>query len=336
MKSRKIIITNLPAFYKIRLFNEINKKTPLLVLFTGHGNEVRNNDFFKGDIEFNYIYLDKGFLRNCSVLLRVLCKNLFKELIIGGWDNIYMWISLLCSSKRKNSIIVESSIHESQTKGLKGFLKRLFIMRCSKAYVPGKSNADLIRSLGFDGEIVKTKGCGIFNYVEQPVYEYREKVSRFIYVGRLAEVKNLRFLISVFNEYPELTLDIVGFGPLEKELKMMAASNIIFHGAVDNITLPSLYRDADVFVLASRSETWGIVVEEALNNGLPVIVSDKVGCAQEIVDESNGLIFKSDNPTSFKNAIEKIREKEYYNILRKNISKLDFETIERKQVECFL
>ena len=116
---------------------------------------------------------------------------------------------------------------------------------------------------------------------------------------------------------------------------MMAASNIIFHGAVDNITLPSLYRDADVFVLASRSETWGIVVEEALNNGLPVIVSDKVGCAQEIVDESNGLIFKSDNPTSFKNAIEKIREIEYYNILRKNISKLDFETIERKQVECF-
>ena len=334
--NRKIVITNLPAFYKIRLFNEINKKVPLLVLFSGHGPEERNKDFFKGTIEFDYINLDKGFIKNFSLLRKLLKRDSFKELILSGWDNVYMWIPLLFSPKQKNSVMVESSILESQVTGIKGILKKFFVKRCSKAYVPGKSNADLVQSLGFGGTVIKTKGCGIFNFITQPPYIAREKVQRFIYVGRLAEVKNLRFLIGVFNQLPNLTLDIIGFGPLEDELKSMAASNIIFHGAVDNTTLPSRYGEADVFILASRSETWGIVVEEALNNGLPVIVSDKVGCAEELVNESNGLIFKSDDEDSLKEAIKKISDIEYYNKLRFNISKLDFEKIEKEQVECYL
>lgn len=335
-KYDKLIVTNLPAFYKIRLFNEINKRSSLLVLFTGHGPEERNKDFFKGYIEFDYLNLDKGFLGNFITLQRLVHKSTFEEIILSGWDNIYMWIPLLFSLKKQNSIIVESSIHESQVNGLKGFIKRMFLKRCSKAYVPGKSNVDLVNSLGFKGKIIKTLGCGIFNYVNQPEYQKRHNVQRFIYVGRLAEVKNLHFLINVFNEFSNLTLDIVGFGPLEKELKMLAGPNIIFHGAVDNEALPSYYAAADVFILASKSEPWGIVVEEALNNGLPVIVSDKVGCAEELVNESNGLIFKSDDADSLREAIKKISDIEYYNRLRFNISKLDFEKIEKEQVVCYL
>lgn len=335
-KYKKIIITNLPAFYKIRLFNEINKIIPIFVFFTGHASDGRNSDFYKGIMEFDHMNLDRGFVRNCRILSNALHEKSVIELILSGWDNIYMWIPLLFFSKRKTSVIVESSSHESQVKGLKGFVKRLFVKQCSKVYVPGKSNADLVKSLGFKDKIVKTKGCGIFNYIEQPKYEARGKVQRFIYVGRLAEVKNLKFLISVFNDFPDLTLDIVGFGPLEKELKAMAGLNINFQGAVDNIALPSHYNKADVFILPSRSETWGIVVEEALNNGLPVIVSDMVGCAEELVNESNGLIFKSDDANSLKEAIKKISDIDFYNRLRFNISKLDFDRIEAEQVGCYI
>lgn len=333
---KKIVITNLPAFYKIRLFNEVNRKIPLLVLFTGHSSDGRNADFYQGNIEFDYINLRKGFFCNLWLLICLLRKSPYEELILSGWDNIYMWLSLLLSSKRKNAVIIESSIHESQITGIKGKIKRIFLKRCSKVYVPGKSNADLVNSLEFSGEIIKTKGCGIFNYISQPMYKPHKKVHRFIYVGRLAEVKNLNFLISIFNELPELMLDVVGFGPLEDELKKIAASNIVFYGAVDNTKLPFLYQNADVFILASRSETWGIVVEEALNNGLPVVVSDKVGCAEELVNDTNGIIFKSNDALSLKDAINKITNIDYYNNLRLNISKLDFGTIEKKQVECYI
>lgn len=334
-KYEKIVITNLPAFYKIRLFNEINKRIPLLVLFTGHASDGRNSDFYKGNIEFDYINLNKGLLGNFFTLIKVLQNNC-KEIILGGWDNCWYWMPLIINPKQNNSVIVESSIHESKISGVRGTIKRIFLSHCTKVYVPGKSNANLVKQLGFKGQIIKTKGCGIFNYIKQPQYIEHKEVKRFIYVGRLAEVKNVSLLIRTFNDFPELILDIVGFGPLEVELKKMANSNIIFHGAVDNKDLPSYYNTANVFVLPSLSEPWGIVVEEALNNGLPVIVSDKVGCAEELVNNSNGIIFKSGDIYSLKKAIKKISDINYYNYLRYNISKLEFEVIEKEQVKCYL
>lgn len=105
---------------------------------------------------------------------------------------------------------------------------------------------------------------------------------------------------------------------------------------MDNKKLPQVYQENDVFVLPSEIEPWGLVVEEALNNGAPVLVSDRVGCGPEIVNESNGLVFKFDSEEDLLSKIEKISQIGYYNELRKNISKLDFAEIERKQIECYL
>lgn len=335
-KYSKIIITNLPAFYKINLFNEIDKNTKILVLFTGHGSDGRNADFYNGKIYFDYINLSHGLLLNLFIIVKNLLIRPFDELILSGWDSIYMWIALLFSHKNKNSVIIESSIHESNINGLKGFLKRIFLRRCIKVYVPGKSNASLIKLLRFRGEIVVTKGVGIFNFISQPPFSARSKVIDYIFVGRLIEVKNLHFLINVFNRHSELKLHIVGFGILEKELKNIANENIIFHGAVKNEDLVRYYKDADVFILPSKSETWGLVVEEALNNGLPVIVSNKVGCAEEIVNDKNGLVFTFNDSDSLNSAIDKMSDVKFYNTLRRNISNMNFFNIEKEQVECYL
>ena len=128
----------------------------------------------------------------------------------------------------------------------------------------------------------------------------------------------------------------MGYGPQELLLKSIAKQNINFHGAIPNIELFKQYQQNDVFVLPSSSETWGLVVEEALNNGLPVIVSDKVGCAEEIVDESNGIVFRLSENDSLNNAILKIQDIEYYNSLKFNISKMDFEKIAQTQIDCYL
>ena len=233
--------------------------------------------------------------------------------------------------------MVESSYLESQTSGLKGWIKRLFVKNIRlRAYVSGAGQKRLVEDLNFKGEIVVTKGVGVFNYVEQPQYEPRTQVRNFLYVGRLTAVKNLPFLINAFKNRLDLTLNIVGFGELEEYLKSIAGDNVNFLGAVDNKKLPQVYQENDVFVLPSEIEPWGLVVEEALNNGAPVLVSDRVGCGPEIVNESNGLVFKFDSEEDLLSKIEKISQIGYYNELRKNISKLDFAEIERKQIECYL
>ena len=171
----------------------------------------------------------------------------------------------------------------------------------------------------------------------QPPFEPRERVKNFLYVGRLSPEKNLEFLIRAFSKLPELTLNIVGFGPQEEYLKSLAGTNVVFHGAVANAELPKFYRANDVFVLPSKSEPWGMVVEEALNNGVPVLVSDRVGCAEEVVrDGENGLVFEACSETSFLLAVSRLEDSEFYNDLRKAISTRNPESIELLQVDAYL
>lgn len=148
--------------------------------------------------------------------------------------------------------------------------------------------------------------------------------------------KIFSFLIEIFNQLPKNTLNIIGFGPQEMFLKSIAKKNIVFHGPIPNAELYKLYLQNDVFVLPSISEPWGMVVEEAFNNGLPVIVSDKVGCIGEIVNETNGLVFSLADPDGLLKAIKKIQNLEYYNHLKFNVSKMDFNKVAEEQVLCYL
>lgn len=333
-----IFITNLPAFYKINLFTRIAKHKKILVVFIHNHDIQRNEDFYKGERAFDFISIgNKSRLSKFLFILKLLKNTTYHNLIIQGWDELIYWIAAFISPPNKNGIMMESSILESKTNGYKGLFKKLFYSRISKAYVSGKSQADLTKALGFKGQLIVTKGVGLFNIRPQPKYKATSLVKYFIYVGRLSSEKNLQFLIETFNQLPELTLNIVGFGPQELFLKSIAKNNTVFHGAIPNAELYNFYLENDVFVLPSISEPWGIVVEEALNNGLPIIVSNKVGCSTEIVKVGeNGLIFNLDEKESLRIAILKIADPQYYNNLCTNISKMNFDDIAERQVNCYL
>ena len=339
MEFDKIIITNLPAFYKVNLFNEIAKSQNIFVLFTGNTSELRNEDFFKKElIQFSFIDLkDRNKILNFSYIFKLILFSKYKELIIGGWDEPILWFSALISRKKKNSIIVESSIYESKTIGLKAKLKKLILTRISTAYASGSAQVSLLKELNFRGKIKKTKGVGLFNIKDQPHFEERSEVKNFLYIGRLSPEKNLIKLVEVFNELPDLNLYIVGFGPQEDTLKSLAFNNIFFLGAIMNDDVFNLYRKFDVFILPSLIEPWGLVIEEALNNGIPVIVSNNVGCSEEIVvHNGNGLIFLTQDSNGLSSSVKKITDVSFYNKLRKNVSKLNFQDTLKEQVQVYL
>jgi glycosyltransferase involved in cell wall biosynthesis len=113
--------------------------------------------------------------------------------------------------------------------------------------------------------------------------------------------KNIPLLLDAFAEYRRQgghrNLEIVGQGPLEHELKCVAdGSNIrgfiTFSGYQTYESLPECYARARCLILPSLSEPWGLVVNEAMASGLPVIVSDRCGCADELVENGrNGFVF---------------------------------------------
>lgn len=335
MKYDILFVTTIPAFYKVNLFNRIADRKKILVLYTGSNTGKRSNDFLQETVAFDHQFLDGG-VKSISQVMRVLVANRYSKVVISGWDNVASYVIAFLSRKKRNSCIVESSIYESATKGWKAFPKKILLKRMSTVLASGEAQAELVSSLGFKGEVVKFGGCGILNYVEQPSYEPRSEIRDFLYVGQLIDVKNVSLLVKYFNRHPEKHLTIIGTGVLREVLEKEAGCNIKFLGAINNMELPEYYRKADVFVLPSKSEPWGLVVEEALNNGTPVIVSDRVGCATSlVVPNGTGLVFKNDDLESFDKCVDEITNIECYNLLRLNVSKLNFAQRAEYQVECF-
>ena len=122
----------------------------------------------------------------------------------------------------------------------------------------------------------------------------------FFTVARLVPVKNISLQIKamagVVKRYPNVVLKIAGDGPEKNKLQQLVRGlnlqdKVIFLGQVREMR--NLYKSADVFLLTSTSEGWGLVVVEAASFGLPIIMTD-VGCAGEVIlDQENGLIVDS-------------------------------------------
>ncbi len=122
-----------------------------------------------------------------------------------------------------------------------------------------------------------------------------------LFVGRLEPVKNVSVLIRAYKRLKsdQTVLMIVGDGSEMATLKAEADGDagIRFEGYTVFPKLIDYYKLADVFVLPSTYESWGLVVNEAMTMGLPVIVSDHVGCRVDLVENfKNGYIFM-DNST---------------------------------------
>jgi len=336
---KKIFTSVSPGFYKTKLFNELSKKEDIFVIYTSDYDESsRNSDFLSGERDYGHMVLQGSKIRRVFSLVSVLLNTKLDELIIGGYDTLMCWIPLLFTKKKKCSLIIESTYRETSVNGIRAFLKQLFLSRVSRVYAPGTPHAQLVKQFGFKKEIRIWKSVGLFNIVPQPSYQKRNVVRNFLYVGRLIPVKNLPWLIALFSKHKELQLSIIGFGIQEEYLKSIVnTDNIHFIGAVENTELSNYYQSADVFVLPSLSETWGLVVEEALNNGCPVMCSNMVGSADDLVlKPENGVVFKVNDVEDFEEKLMKICDIDYYNHIRENISKMDFVQYEKSVVNAFV
>ncbi len=129
-----------------------------------------------------------------------------------------------------------------------------------------------------------------------------------LYVGRVAHEKNIDFLLDVAEQarhsLPELLLLIAGEGPALPALRDAVgrrglSTQVQFVGYLDRRTeLPDCYAAADVFVFASRTETQGLVLLEAMAAGLPVVALAAMGTL-DILGPRRGAVVPDDNPSAF-------------------------------------
>jgi glycosyltransferase involved in cell wall biosynthesis len=136
-----------------------------------------------------------------------------------------------------------------------------------------------------------------------------------LFVGRVAHEKNIGYLLDVINlareAVPDVLLVIAGEGPALSSLRCAVVdrglkNSVQFIGYLDRKTeLPGCYAAADAFVFASRTETQGLVLLEAMAAGLPVIALAEMGTL-DILGAARGAIVPDDNPHSFSLALTQV------------------------------
>ncbi len=136
-----------------------------------------------------------------------------------------------------------------------------------------------------------------------------------LYVGRLGKEKSVDYLLRAFKKLQEISTEkvllvIVGDGVEKSRLKELAKKlrihqSVIFTGGIDNAFLPHVYASADVFVFASRTETQGMVIIEAMAAGLPVVTVYDDAYTDMVKDGINGFLVKG-SPSKFAEFVNKI------------------------------
>jgi glycosyltransferase involved in cell wall biosynthesis len=134
-------------------------------------------------------------------------------------------------------------------------------------------------------------------------------LTRFLFVGRLIESKGLDVLLKTFRRFDTGELWIAGDGPLRGPIEAMAAENprIRYLGYLDGNALADVYRQADVLVVPSLYEPWGLVVHEGLAYGLPVIVTEQVGAGDDLIDSGmNGYVVPAGSASALSEAMSAV------------------------------
>jgi glycosyltransferase involved in cell wall biosynthesis len=253
-------------------------------------------------------------LRRTWALAGDLIRNPADLVVLPGYDRIENWMMLLICvlTRRKRAVFCDSTINDNPQVWWKALAKRLFFSRCDAFVGYGQRTKEYLVSLGASADKVIVPCVAPALPHEYSQREVRARYAaakldtdraRFLYVGRLAPEKGLMDLLDAFAQVRDTLsgarLDIIGAGVLKEALlkriaELRLGESVSLLGTLPlTAIVPYFYRSA-ALVLPSHSEPWGLVANEALSYGCPVVIADRCGCVPELVIEGvSGYTFKS-------------------------------------------
>jgi 1,2-diacylglycerol 3-alpha-glucosyltransferase len=344
VKLRLVILTELIAPYRIPVFNALSKmaEIDLHVIFLAENDPgLRQWLVYKAEIEFSYQTLPSARWRVAgqNILLNrglnsALADSSIDALICGGYNYLASWQARSWAKANHVPFLlwVESTREDQRgNRAVVEFLKSKFIGGCDAFVVPGLSSSRYLQHYGVPSDKIFTAPNAVDNdhfgeiatRTRSNTHSFRAKLglpSRyFLFSGRLVPEKGVFELVEAYCAVsPSIRegfgLVFAGDGPCFAELQKQALGtrNVHFLGFRQRDDLASVMALATTLVLPTHSDTWGLVVNEAMACGLPVIVSHVAGCAADLVrDGWNGLIVRPRNPQSLAAALDRMARDEH-------------------------
>jgi glycosyltransferase involved in cell wall biosynthesis len=316
---RVVLLTEIPAPYRIPLFNALATKVDLEVVFLAERNPERPYELHAEELSFRWRVLPH---RDITVGGRWLVLNGGVRralrgadvIVVGGWNQPAFALALVWARAARTPAIcwIESTLTDrrpSRTRTAKRLMARL----CTAFVVPGAAAREYVATLAAGARLETAP-----NAVDATLFASRVRDRDalraelgiegccFLYVGRLAPEKGVDVLLRAFTGV-DAELVVAGAGPEDERLRRLAPARTRFLGNVDRDALPAWYAAADVLVLPSLSEPWGMPLNEAAAAGLPLVATDAVGAARELIEDGgNGFVVPAGDADALHDALARL------------------------------
>ena len=327
---RKVIIVHTHLTWnRTPVFEYIAKNIDLTVLSTRSTSPTKQKYNFYHIELFQKNYLD--FLKNSVILFVQIIKGKYNVIIWA--DTIFRLelLFLILVKKFIGKIVIWADIWDWKKSLIRRIIEpyAIFIFRKSdKIITHGRKHYKYFRKIGLPKhKITIIRNSSLLNIDEEKINKAKEMKEKYaknnkviLYAGRLVERKGVEYLIKAFKllveEINNVELWIIGDGPLNKKLIYLSRElglkeKCKFFGWKSHNEITLYMLACDVFVLPAinhdkeGAEPWGLVVNEALWASRPVVVTDAVGCSEDLVlNGYNGYIVKEKDIVALKNALK--------------------------------
>lgn len=348
-----LIFSNIPSPYRIDFFNELGKSIDLTVIFEAKtANGIKFNWNIDQIHHFNAIFLKDGDINEKKIdwsILKYVKKNKYDHIIVTSYAYLTEMVALTALKILKIPYFMEIDgglIRKENV--LKKRLKSFLISNASGYFSPSKSSDDYLVYYGAKKDLIfrypftSLKERDIIDELisKEEKTELRKELGItekkvILAVGQFIYRKGFDVLLKACRGLDnETAILFVGGTPINEynEFKdRYNLSNVHFEGFKTKEELHRYFKAADIFVLPTREDVWGLVINEAMGFGLPVITTNKCIAGLELIHNGkNGFIIGVDDELELREAIKEILNSNY---LMRQMSLNNLKKIKKYSIE---
>lgn len=332
-KPKVLIIHNMVSPYRLPLFDSLSKSYDVNVIFC---KDISKDRVWKYDLskyKFRYKILNGKQIGPLIINFGIIAPLIFNKYDIVVCNNdpdvAHAALTALIISKIKGADFLNwSQVTDDEIYYLKSYVnsdkdhhrltlsiikkivknyRKIFIKFSDGFFTIGSRATEyLIEKEVSENKISSSINIMPLELLPKPKTKVKRDGKTILYIGYLNKRKGVDKLIKVFKDISDknVRLIIAGSGPMGKSLRNLAQkdSRIKFYDYVEGLEKANLYASADIFVLPTLNDVWGLTINEAIHYGLVVICSDAAG-AIEIIDSKTGMVIPANDEIALSKAI---------------------------------
>ena len=367
MIPKLVIVTEIIAPYRIPVFNALAQRRELdlhVVFLSENDPTIRQWRVYTDEIEFQYDVLPSwrrrlgkyNVLINRSVL-STLNKLRPDAVLCGGYNYLTSWQAAYWARFHRVPLLLWSestALDKRHGHRPVEFLKAQFLRLCRSFVVPGRSSLKYLKDFGISDQLIFTAPNAVdVTLFSKPAkqarrneFEVRARRSLpsryFLFVGRLVKDKGIFELLETYAQLDTEIRDKVGLvfvgdgadrPALMERSARIAPGAIQFPGFIQREGLSDFYALADALIFPTHSDPWGLVVNEAMSCGLPVVVTGVAGCVADLVQDGwNGFVVAPKDRAALASAMTRLASD---SVLRTEMGSKSRERIEAYSPEAW-